>query len=120
MIDLIILVLAAWRITSVINRETAGQPVRKLLGEKELVGIAVVPDTLLGELYNCFWCLSVWISGFCVVVYLIEPLFLYPFAISTVAILLEEKVVKNGTKQRNNSDTAGRDSEASTSKPLAL
>jgi hypothetical protein len=92
-IDFIILMLAAWRITSIINREEAGKIIRKLMGEKVVnADIVMVPDTLLGELYHCFWCLSVWSAAFCVIMYYIFPVFLYICAISTAAIVLEKKV----------------------------
>ena len=96
--DLLALVLAAWRLTSAINREKIGKGIRHVLaGEKP---DAVVPnaftykDTFLSNLIMCFWCLSVWVSVLCFIVYLINPLFLYPFAVSTVVILLDEKVLK--------------------------
>lgn len=93
-IQLILAILAAWRITSAINREKIGSGIRaKFAGEREdVAGIQSYNDTFLSSLIMCFWCLSFWVSMLCVVVMLIFPIFLYPFAISAAVILLDEKV----------------------------
>lgn len=97
--EIIIAILAAWRITSVINREKIGEVIRKRVGEKAdpyVPNAYTFPDTFMAKLVSCFWCLSVWVSLFCFMAMLIYPYFLYPFAISAVVIFLDEKVVNDG------------------------
>jgi len=96
--NFIIAILAAWRITSAINREKIGKSFRaRFAGEK---ADAVIPnaftytDTFLSNLIMCFWCLSFWVSMFCTVMYMLYPLFLYPFAISALVMALDERVLK--------------------------
>lgn len=97
-INLILAVLAAWRITSAINREKIGQPIRaKLAKEREqALGMYSYGDGFLAELIMCFYCLSFWVSIFCTVSYLFFPIFLYPFAISSLVILVD-KVYQHGS-----------------------
>lgn len=90
----IIATLAAWRLTSILHREEIAQPVRKWIGITEENGVLTYPETFLGKLFGCFWCLSVWCSALCCLVALYEPLLLAPFAISAVTIFLEEKVIQ--------------------------
>lgn len=96
-ITLIIAALAAWRITKAINEEKIGEGVRrKFAGEREdALGMLTYKDTFLAKLILCFWCLSFWVGVFCTLMVFIYPYFLYPFAISTAAIFLEE-VHKHG------------------------
>lgn len=83
--------LACWRLTSIIHSETIAAPLRKMVGGVEIIsGEWVYPNTFIGYLFSCFWCLSVWVSGLCVAVLFICPYALYPFAISAVAIGIEE------------------------------
>lgn len=84
--------LAAWRITSAINREHIGEFIRvKFAGEREdVVGMKSYRNTFLANMITCFMCLSFWVSIFCVIMAIVFPLFLYPFAISTLVILLDK------------------------------
>lgn len=97
--EIVIAVLAAWRITSIINREKIAAFLRKIVGERAdpyVPNAYHFPDTFLANLVSCFWCLSVWVSALCFGIMLINPYFLYPFAISAVVIFLDEKVMSNG------------------------
>jgi hypothetical protein len=85
--------LAAWRLTSILHREEIASFIRSWVGIREEEGLLVHPETFLGKLFGCFWCLSVWVSAGCFLVAAYEPLILMPFAISTVVIFLEEKFI---------------------------
>lgn len=97
LVDLLVAVFATWRITSALNREKIGKYFRyKFAGERP---DTVIPDhysyadTFLSGLITCFWCLSFWVAAVCLVVLIVYPLFLYPFAISTLVIVLDEKAI---------------------------
>jgi hypothetical protein len=93
---LLLIPLASWRITKAINAEQIGKGIRyRLAGEREdpaVPGLTTSSDTFLAEMIMCFRCLSFWISVLCLLIYLFAPLFLYPFAISTLVILLDERL----------------------------
>ena len=93
-IELIIITLAAWRLTNAVNREKIGVFIRrKFAGERP---DPVVPneytykDTFLSSLIMCFMCLSFWVSVGCFILWQIYPPFLYPFAISTAVIFIDK------------------------------
>ena len=81
--------LAAWRIASIFNREGIMRPLRKLIGIHEEDGVFIYPETFLGELFSCLWCLSVWSGALCAAALYIFPPVLLPFAVSAAAILIE-------------------------------
>ena len=53
-----ILSLVTWRVTSLLYDESAFEWLRKWLGIEEVDGVLHYPDNLLGEMWACFWCLS--------------------------------------------------------------
>lgn len=83
-------ILAAWRITSVLNQERIGYLFRRLFGFVHLGEEEAVPDTFFGHLIACFWCLSFWVSVGVVGLLLVFPYALLPFAVSAGAILLHQ------------------------------
>lgn len=91
-VNIIAAVLAAWRITSAINREKIGGAIRaKLAGEKETQpGLYSYSGTFLSSLIMCFMCLSFWVGILCTLLLFLFPPLLYPFAISTLVIFLEK------------------------------
>lgn len=91
LLNMLILVFATWRLTSIINREFIAWPLRKLLGATRDVatGLESYPDTVYGYLISCFKCLSVWMALLVLIVWLIYPPILYPLALSGAALLLE-------------------------------
>lgn len=90
---LVVACLASWRIASIIHHEKIAAPFRKLLGVKELTELDwTYPDNFIGELIECFYCTSVWTSIFVSVAMFLFPPVLIPFALSTVAIILESKI----------------------------
>jgi len=86
---LILGVMAVWRITHLLNAEDG--PWNLLVRLRRFAG-----DHFFGELMDCFYCLSLWISA--PIAYVIgdslkEDLLLWP-ALSAAAILLERLTLK--------------------------
>ena len=94
LVDLLVLGLATWRITSILHCEKISGCIRKGVGAEytDTTDTWTYPDTFLGNLFACFWCLSVWIGLGCVISWWLLPEVLYPFAVSAVAILISEKI----------------------------
>lgn len=61
---IIIIGLAVWRLTSIVHSEKIAGFIRRLAGGMETEGGGIVyPDTFFGNLFSCFWCLSVWCAA---------------------------------------------------------
>lgn len=94
--------MACWRLTSLLIREEG--PYNSFGIIREWVGIIHdsdrkpmgYPETLLGKLFECSWCLSVWIAGALVLGYIFLPTISFYFALwlslSTITILIEEVI----------------------------
>lgn len=82
----IVYTLAVWRITNIIYDEKIFEGLRNRLKKEIVEGVWVYPDTFIGDLFSCFWCLSVWVSFLCLPFILWCPELLYPFALSAGAI----------------------------------
>lgn len=93
---ILLLSLAVWRIASILMFEDMGCGFRNLIGIQcdETTHANTYPDNIIGEVFSCFWCLSlvvafvlsvlVWLStGFSV-----DTLLYFP-ASSTGAIIIE-------------------------------
>jgi hypothetical protein len=90
--DLLFLILAIWRVTYAINKEKIGEPIKKAVGVKtDSFGLESFPDTFFANLVMCFRCLSVWVSVAMTLLWVINPLIIYPFALSFIVIKLNEK-----------------------------
>jgi len=93
--QLIILGLATWRLTSIINQEKIFEGFRNLLGIRVEANTGLViheRDNFLTNMVACFWCLSVWVAvGMFIVQYYI-PEVPYIFAASSVALITNKKV----------------------------
>lgn len=59
----LLLSLATWRVTSLLYDESAFGWLRKRLGIEETGGVTRYPDNFLGDLWGCFWCLSLVVAG---------------------------------------------------------
>ena len=95
LINFAILVLATWRLASILQRELIMEKVRnKVFGEtyNTLLNTYTYPDTFLGHLIQCFMCVSVWTGLLCSIVYVYDPRFLLPLAASAVAIALDKVI----------------------------
>lgn len=93
--QLIILGLATWRVTSIINQESIFEGFRKLLGIRVEANTGLIVyerDNFLTNMVACFWCLSVWVAiGIFVINYYV-PEIPYIFAVSSVALITNKKV----------------------------
>jgi hypothetical protein len=103
-LTLVLAVLATFRLTSIMHSEKIAQPFRDMLGISMLgpddhTGefVLTYPDNFVGHLFECFWCLSVWVGGLISIYISVFPaypfsLVLLPFALSAGAILFRKLV----------------------------
>lgn len=99
---IVILVLATWRLTSFLHAERG--PFDIFVRIRTRFGIVHddehfpvgYPDTFIGNLMACYWCLSVWVAIGVWIAYLLFPIgtliLCTPFAISGGAIMLSERI----------------------------
>ena len=87
--NIVVLVLAAWRLTSVVNREKVAEPLRRVLGVRESEHFTEISDTFVAKAIECFWCLSFWIGMGVLIIWYALPVLLYPFALSAAIIFAE-------------------------------
>jgi len=96
---LIIAILATWRLSAMMSYETGPFDVFTYI--RESVGIVHddtgqkigVPETFIAKLLDCVWCNSVWIAFVIVIMLYFYPVFVwfvFPFALSTGAIIVEK------------------------------
>jgi len=90
--------LATWRISSLFVNEDGPfrvfEKLRCCLGfELNEHGEDVPPDTFLGQLFGCVWCLSVWVAAGLYLLWLLFPEFTEGFCMilsaSTIAIIVD-------------------------------
>ncbi len=94
--------LSAWRLASLLHTEDAFEWLRKWIGiENDEQGYpAIYPGTLLGDVFHCFWCLSlVTAAPVTIVVAVMSEMhwllaLLLWLAASTVAIWTEKQVMR--------------------------
>jgi len=86
-LQLIILALATWRISSLITDE--GGPFQIFERWRNFA-------TNYTGLFDCIWCFSVWMGTLITIAYFIWPYYTFwlsvPFALSAIAIALEKKI----------------------------
>ena len=90
MLDFLIDTLATWRLTSLLYRE---EGVFSIFDRaRDFVGIryneynVAYADNEVGKAFLCFWCLSIWVSGF---IRWIPMRLRYVMAVSAFAIFIE-------------------------------
>lgn len=95
---LVLLPLAVWRMTNILQWEKIGAGIRKLVGVIESTPDEpdadmdewIYPDNFIGKVFSCFLCLSMHVAGAsAVVMFLFPPLLVIPAA-SAGAILIRE------------------------------
>jgi hypothetical protein len=101
-LDFVIGALAVWRLSSLLHRERGPFDIfhrlRELIGVKHGDGMLgdVFPDTYLGQLFACVWCLSVNVAIVWTVIYAIWPTGCrwasLPLALSALGLLVEKNV----------------------------
>ena len=94
----IIALFATLRITSALHNEQILSWFREeIIGTREssvsdITGIhnwfVYYPDTFIGDIFSCFWCLSFWVSLVVILIWFLFPYVLLPFALSGAAILI--------------------------------
>lgn len=93
-LSVLVIVLAAWRITILIHADKIMSWFRRLLGETtDEHGFISYPDTFFGNLISCVRCVSVWVGLFVFIAYLVFPYILVPFAISGAIIFIQERLL---------------------------
>ncbi len=99
--DLLILALATWRATSLLNNEDG--PGDLLAKWRHWIGVrydehsVAYGTNVVSKAVCCIFCLSIWIGLFWAVLYLVWPLSIYlalPLALSAGAIVIEECAIK--------------------------
>jgi len=97
--ELLIIALAAWRLTSLLNVEAG--PYNVLSKFRHLVGIRIdeygqpYGTNQLAEMVNCSWCLSLWVGLAWAIGYITWEytwLVALPFALSASAIVIERVI----------------------------
>jgi hypothetical protein len=83
-IELLILILATWRISHLFVHEDGFLHIAEYT--RRLANLT----TITGELFACVWCLSVWVGALFTVVWAMGGLvYLIPFSLSAGAILIQ-------------------------------
>jgi len=96
-VSLLVLVLACWRLTSLLVQEEG--PFKMFARFRRFVGVRYVSGSpvpygtnVIAELISCIWCCSVWVGAGLSLAYIIEPeltvLAALPFALSAGAIIV--------------------------------
>lgn len=104
-LHLIILALATWRISSLFVYETGPWFLFERLRSRAGIyfhmhpkdgPIKITPDTFFAQLLDCLWCFSLYTGGVLGLLYFLLPAFTFyiclPFALSTLAILINQAV----------------------------
>lgn len=89
----VVAALACWRITSILYRETIFQSLRQRIGiDSDHIVDERYADRFITQLFECYWCLSVWVGVLCLLALFVWPYILLPFAFSAVAIIIDGKL----------------------------
>jgi len=94
-IDLIVMVLATWRLSHLLVNEDGPWDIflrlRKLVGIKydEDGDIESRPEKKMAKLFDCLPCMSVWLAGLVYLIWYFEPIPIWIFAASGGAMLIE-------------------------------
>ena len=94
-VDLLAIILATYRL-SILLVDEAGpfgicQKMRELMGitHHDDGSIACIPDNVLGQLFGCLWCMSIWVAGLSYLIWWIEPIPIWILAASGGVILID-------------------------------
>ncbi len=100
-LDLLILSLATWRLTSLLSNEDGPGDVfakiRSKLGVRYDAQSKSYGTNIIAEAVACCWCFSVWTAAFWTALYLVWSPSIYlalPFALSAGAIIIEECITR--------------------------
>lgn len=91
----IIIPLATWRLTHIlVTPEKIAEKIHDWVGRTPDPDIPLhykYPGTLLAYLFQCYYCMSIWMGLVCLVVWAIFPYALIPLAASALTIFIEER-----------------------------
>jgi uncharacterized protein DUF1360 len=102
MLDVAILGLATWRLSSLFTSEVG--PWNLFTHVRSVFGILhssegrpnVWPASFMGELLKCLWCASLWVGALVTIAYLsvgiVTVWCALPFALSAVAVIVSKQV----------------------------
>lgn len=104
LLNLIILGLATWRVSSLLVNESG--PFGIFIKIREVTGIQhdkngdayLIPDNVFAQILSCVWCCSVWVAFFWEIIYLVLPQSIVaalPFALSAIAVVVQSVVHKD-------------------------
>lgn len=99
-LDIVILGLATWRMTSLLVKEVG--PFRIFIRLRELTGIQhdeddnifIVPGNVFAGILSCVLCCSVWVGIGMTILYVAYPSFIYAamaLSLSAIAIIFDKK-----------------------------
>lgn len=97
--DLILLVFASWRLSNLLVNEAG--PGNVLVKLRKLTGIYYderskrQSRTFIGDLFNCIWCMSVWVGLLMVILNQVEGVrkwFVTPLGLAGLVVFLDSKV----------------------------
>ena len=91
LVEVIVLMMAAWRITSLIGFEEG--PFDIILKFRNKIGVAEEGENFTSKLFICIWCLSVWVAPVAVLVYLSLPLWVLLIPAVSTGVILLDKVI---------------------------
>ena len=49
----------------------------------------MIPENIMGKLFGCLWCMSVWIAGIVYLLWIVIPILVWILAISTSVIIID-------------------------------
>lgn len=99
-LELIIMVLATWRLASMLVYEEGPfdifLKIRSLFGitHHEDGSVEKIPDNTLAKLFTCIWCMTIWMGALVYLLWLVAPVLVWILGLSTGAIIIER--VKGG------------------------
>lgn len=91
---LLILILATWRISSLLVSEDGPFGIFARLRDELSYNEFSQPSSFVSELFNCLWCMSIWVGLILMIAYSYYPnqtiLACLPFALSAGAIVVNK------------------------------
>lgn len=102
MVDLLLLTLATWRLSSLLVSEDGPFDIFQRLRDALKVYPVKVNDEITCKaerpafgMFCCVWCMSVWCSAILLVLYQFAPVVIWWLAISALVIVLQERIFKH-------------------------
>jgi len=93
--ELLIMVLATWRLASMLVSEDGPfdvfRRIRSLWGitHHDDGTVAQIPDTTLAKLFTCMWCMTLWMAAVVYLLWIVAPVAVWILGLSTGGIIVE-------------------------------